>query len=67
MRRAVADHMGRNGHARNNPAGQGIKREVANIVWIEEMGASLKDLGAAGAGGFAKWLFAGVFTWRLFA
>ena len=67
MRRAVADHMGRNGHARNNPAGQGIKREVANIVWIEEMSASLKVLGAAGAGAFAKWLFAGIFTWKSFA
>jgi len=66
MRRAVADHMGRNRHAGNNQAGQGIKREVAIIVWIEEMSASLKVLGAAGAGAFAKWLFAGIFTWRSF-
>ena len=67
MRRAIADHMGGDGHARNNPAGQGIKREVANIVWIEEMSATAKVLGAAGAGAFAKWLFSGRYTWRSFA
>lgn len=67
MRRAVADHMGRNGFRTDNPPSQGIKREVAIIVWIEEMSATAKVLGAAGAGAFAKWLFAGKYTWRSFA
>ena len=38
-------------------------------MWMEggDMSATAKVLGAAGAGAFAKWLFAGVFTWRSFA
>ena len=31
-----------------------------------QMSATMKVVGAAGAGAFAKWLFRGVFTWRSF-
>lgn len=37
-------------------------------MWMEDwqMSATMKVVGAAGAGAFAKWLFRGVFTWRSF-
>lgn len=71
MRRAVADHMGRNGHAGNNPAGQGIKREVENIVWegvtaMFTKSAATWALGAGAAGGVARWAYDGKSSFRSF-
>ena len=66
MRRAISDHMGRHRYAGHFASSEGKQREVADIVWIEEMSATAKVLGAAGAGAFAKWLFSGQFTWRSF-
>ncbi len=66
MRRVHADHMVKNRYASDSGGNQTSQRIWGVIVWMEEMSATAKVLGAAGAGAFAKWLFSGQFTWRSF-
>ena len=70
MRRAIADHMGRSGYARNNQTGQGLKCEVERIV-LEGPGLMITGKaaayagGAAFAGGLAKFLARGDYRVQL--